>query len=421
MRSDAKIEKPSFPRKRESSVFAFSTSKSLGPRFRGDDEHKSTHTHVAVMACLSLFVLVLLAGCSSGNDNASAASTTASNVTLTQAQRQHIALYTVAPSSFHESVSTTGVVDFDQDRATAVLAPFSGPVSRLLVAPGDAVKQGQALATVASPDFAAAVASYRKAIATANTDRRVADLDADMLMHHAIAPREAEQAQTDAVNAEADRDAALQALRALDIDPQVIKAVQAGKPVAHVEGTIRAPITGTVVEKNITPGQLLQAGSTPCFTIADLSKVWVMAQLFGDESASVHDGDSAQVSTDDGSKSLTGVVTNVAAEVDPDTRAVTARISVPNPQGTLKKQMYVHVDIAARRATQGLLVPVGAVLRDDDNLPFVYVEAKDGGFAREHVALGERSGDRYLIPSGLRAGERIVSDGALFLRFMQSQ
>jgi len=371
--------------------------------------------------CVFVLAALMLAGCSSRTTHSDEAANTASNVTLTQAQRQHIALYAVEPSSFHKSVSTTGVVDFDQDRATAVLAPFSGPVSRLLVAPGDVVKQGQALATVASPDFAAAVATYRKAIATATTNRRVADLDADMLKHHAIAPREAEQAQTDAANAEADRDAALQALRALDIDPQVIKDVQAGKPTGKIEGTIRAPIAGTVVEKNITPGQLLQAGSTPCFTIADVSKVWVMAQLFGDEVSSVHDGDSARISTDDESKSLTGTVTNVAAEVDPDTRAVTARISVPNPHGALKKQMYVRVDIAAHQATQGLLAPVAAVLRDDDNLPFVYVEDKDGSFARQHVTLGERSGDRYLIPAGLHPGERVVSDGGLFLRFMQSQ
>lgn len=363
----------------------------------------------------------MLAGCSSRTTHSDEAANTASNVTLTQAQLKHIALYTVAPSSFHKAVDTTGVVDFDQDQATAVLAPFSGPVSRLLVAPGDVVKKGQALATVASPDFAAAVATYRKAIATANTDRRVADLDADMLKHHAIAPREAEQAQTDALNAEADRDAALQALIALDVDPRVIKDVQTGKPTGKTEGTIRAPIAGTVVEKNITPGQLLQAGSTPCFTIADLSKVWVMAQLFGDAPAMVHVGDSAQVFANDGTKPLAGTVANVGAQVDPDTRAVLARVSVPNPKGTLKKQMYVRVEIASRKATQALLVPVSAVLRDDDNLPFVYVEDKDGSFARRHVTLGIRSGDRDQILSGLKPGERIVSDGGLFLRFMQSQ
>lgn len=368
-----------------------------------------------------LLALALLAGCSSGNDNASASSATASNVTLTQAQSRHIALYTVAPSSFHKVVDTVGVVDFDQDQATAVLAPFSGPVEKLLVAPGDVVKKGQPLATVASPDFAAAIASYRKTIATADTDRRVADLDADMLKHHAIAPREAEQARTDAANADADRDAALQALVALGVDPQVIVDVQAGKPTGKIEGTIRAPIGGTIVEKNITPGQLLQGGSTPCFTVADLSKVWVMAQLFGDDVTDVRNGDTAQVFADDGSKPLAGTVTNVGAEVDPDTRAVTARISVPNPQGALKKQMYVRAEIASRAITQGILAPVSAVLRDDDNLPFVYIEDKDGSFARRHVTLGERSGARQQILSGLRAGERIVSDGALFLRFMQSQ
>ncbi|HET6905459.1 MAG TPA: efflux RND transporter periplasmic adaptor subunit [Rhodanobacteraceae bacterium] len=368
-----------------------------------------------------LALLAGVAGCSSHNGNADVSSANASNVTLTQAQRQRMTLYTIAPSSFHKAVDTTGVVDFDQDQATAVLAPFSGPVSRLLVAPGDLVKKGQPLATVASPDFAAAVAAYRKAIATANTDRRLADLDADMLKHHAIAPREAEQAQTDAVNAEADRDAALQALVALDVDPQVIRDVQAGKPTGRIEGTIRAPIAGTVVEKNITPGQLLQAGSTPCFTIADLSKVWVMAQLFGNDEQSVHAGDPAQVFTGDDGKPIAGTVTNVGAEVDPDTRAVTARVSVPNPQRALKKQMYVRVRIVSHEAVQGILVPVSAILRDDDNLPFVYVAESDGSFARRHVTLGIRSGDREQILSGLRAGERIVSDGGLFLRFMQSQ
>lgn len=370
--------------------------------------------------CVFVLAALMLAGCSSRSTHSDEAANTASNVTLTQAQRQHIALYAVEPSSFHKSVSTTGVVDFDQDRATAVLAPFSGPVSRLLVAPGDVVKQGQALATVASPDFAAAVATYRKVIATATTNRRVADLDADMLKHHAIAPREAEQAQTDAVNAEADRDAALQALRALDIDPQVIKDVQAGKPTGKIEGTIRAPIAGTVVEKNITPGQLLQAGSTACFTVADLSRMWVMAQIAPGDLAAVSLGDPARI--DAGSTgTLPGAVDNIGAVVDPDTRAVPVRVRVDNAKGLLKKQMYVRVLIQSRQADRGLLVPVSAVLRDDENLPFVYVAQHDGSFARRRVTLGYRSGDRYQVSEGLQAGEQVVAQGGLFVQFMQSQ
>jgi cobalt-zinc-cadmium efflux system membrane fusion protein len=91
------------------------------------------------------------------------------------------------------------------------LAPFSGPVSRLLVSPGDKVKKGDPLAVVDSPDFAAAISAYRKALARPKR-RRLADADKDLVQHQGVAQREAEQAQTDAANAEADRDAALQAL-----------------------------------------------------------------------------------------------------------------------------------------------------------------------------------------------------------------
>jgi len=109
--------------------------------------------------------------------------------------------------------------------------------------------------------------------------------------------REAQQAETDAANAAADRDAALQALQALKLDPKAIKAIQAGQPISHIEGVIRAPIAGTVVEKLITPGQLLQAGTTPAFTVANLSKVWVMAQIASSDVASVKAGDPADIET----------------------------------------------------------------------------------------------------------------------------
>src|SRR6185437_8772458 len=174
-------------------------------------------------------------------------------------------------------------------------------------------------------------------------------------------------------------------------------------------------------ERNITPGQLLQAGNTPCFTIANLASVWVDANVFGADAAFVRIGDTAQVHYDDNAPALSGAVTSVSAEVDPDTRATTARVAVDNPDGALKKQMYVDVRIESRQARSGLLVPVSAVLRDDDNLPFVYVVQGDDSYARAHVTLGERVGDRYLIPSGLRAGERVVTEGGLFLRFIQTQ
>lgn len=361
-------------------------------------------------------------GCSpvAGNDP-QPASVTPGNVKLTAAQQQNIRLYTVEPSAFHATVDANGVVDFDNDQATSVLAPFSGPVSRLLVSPGDGVKKGDPLAVVDSPDFAGAISSYRKAIATAQTNRRLADLDKDLVEHHGISEREAQQAQADATNAEADRDAALKELVSLQVAPQTIKDIQDGKPTPRLEGLIRSPLTGTVAEKLITPGQLLQAGTTPCFTVADLSRVWVMAQVFGSDLASVSLGDSAEVVTGiDGTK-YSGTVDNIATQVDPDTRAVVVRIVVKNPGNFLKKQMYVHVLLRAHQESNGLLAPVGAILRDDENLPFVYVARPDSSLTRQHVTLGYRYGDRYAIAAGLKAGDRIVVDGGLFVQFMQSQ
>jgi cobalt-zinc-cadmium efflux system membrane fusion protein len=373
------------------------------------------------MAVAALALPAALAGCSGKVAGPQQAPAATGDVSLTVAQHRNIRLYTVAPAKFRKAVETTGSVDFDNDQATSVLAPFSGPVSRLLVAPGDSVKKGAPLAVVDSPDFAAAISAYRKALATARTSRRLADLDKDLLQHNGVAQREAAQAETDAVNAEADRDAALQALVSLNVPAESIKDIQQGHPVARLEGIIRSPLTGTVVEKLITPGELLQAGTTPCFTVADLSRVWVMAQIFGSDLKQVHLGDPAEVWADTGSNQFSGRVDNIAALVNPDTRSVAVRVVVDNPERLLRKQMYVRVRIQAREASSGLLIPASAVLRDDENLPFVYAAEPDGSFARRHLTLGDRAGDQYDIAAGLKAGDQIVVDGGIFVQFMQSQ
>jgi membrane fusion protein, heavy metal efflux system len=374
------------------------------------------------IAVAAIATILSCAGCSSKNEAAPVTPfVKATNVTLTAAQRQNIQIYTVETSKFHKTIEANGAVDFDNDQATSVLAPFSGPVSRLLASLGDQVKKGDPLAEVDSPDFAAAVGTYRKALATAKTNRRLADLDKDLLLHQAVPQREAAQTETDAVNAEADRDAALQALVSLNMNPQSIKDIQEGRPNSRPGGLIRSPVAGTVVEKLITPGEILDAGSTPCFTVANLSRVWVMAQVFGADLTSVSLGDSAEVRTGIDSSSFPGRVDNISALVDPDTRSVTVRVVAENPGGFLKKQMYVRVLIQAREERMGLLVPVAAILRDDENLPFVYLAQTDGSFARQHVTISNQNGDHYEIVSGLNAGDKIVVDGGIFLQFMQAQ
>ena len=381
-------------------------------------ENKSFAPALAVLA----LAVMSVTGCGSKTDTSQpSAAFTANNARLSAAQREHVQLYTVQPSRFHRTIETTGVVDFDNDQATSVLAPFSGPVSQLLVPLGAAVKEGTALASVESPDFATAISTYRKALATAQTDRRLADLDKDLLEHNGVSQREEDQAQTDAVSAEADRDAALRALVSLKVPSQTIKDIQEGRRVSDTAAFIRSPLAGTLVERLITPGQLLQAGTTACFTVANLSRVWVLAQLFGSDLAAVSLGDTAQVVTGVGTNSFSGKVDNIAALVDPDTRAVQVRVVVENPGSFLKKQMYVRVLIHVRQESTGLLIPVSAVLRDDENLPFVYVAQADGSFARQHVTLGYRAGEQYDIGAGLQAGDQIVVAGGIFVQFMQTQ
>jgi membrane fusion protein, heavy metal efflux system len=374
----------------------------------------------AALAVAAVAALLGGGGCTS-RDTGNAATVKVSNVTLTAAQRGHVELVTLAPAQYRRTLETTAAVDFDNDQATSVLAPFSGPVSRLLVAQGDEVRQGQPLARVDSPDFAAAVSAYQKALATARTDRRLAEQDQDLVQHDGVSQREFAQAQTDAANAEADRDAALRALVALSVPSEVIDAIDQGRTVTDPGGIIRSPVAGTVVEKLITPGELLQGGTTPCFTVADLSRVWVMAHLFGSDLAAVNVGDAAEVVTGVDAHGFAGRVDKISALVDPDTRAVDVRVVVENPKRALRKGMYVRVLIHSHAESTGLLVPISAVLRDDENLPFVYAAQPDGSFARRPITLGARVADRYEVPAGLAAGDQVVVAGGLFVQFMQSQ
>ncbi|HEY1604521.1 MAG TPA: efflux RND transporter periplasmic adaptor subunit [Allosphingosinicella sp.] len=372
------------------------------------------HAFVGGMGAAAMGAALLLAACSSGGggdaagDNSNAP---VGNVKLSADQLRRVHLFTVAPVAYHRTIAAPGTVDFDNDQATSVLSPFTGPVIRTLVELGQHVAKGQPLALVKSGDYAAAVDAYRKAMVTAGNARRVANADKDLAAHDGISAREAAQAQTDAAGAEADRDAARQALVALNGTGRASSGA----------AIIRAPIAGTIVDKQVTPGQLLQAGSTQTFTVANLSRIWVLAQVSNSDLGAIKAGDAATIDAGTAAGNFLGRVDNVAASVDPNSRAIVARITLTNPSGLLKKQMYVDVSIQSDKVSTGLLVPVSAVLRDDENLPFVYIALPDGSFARRHVTLGYRDAARYEIVDGLKTGDRIVVDGAIFLQFMQNQ
>jgi len=373
---------------------------------------------------LQLMLLLSLAACSS---NGSARPADSSNgrtgaFTLTEDQRARIHLVTVANTAFRPTLEATGTVAFNGDRSTPVLSPISGPAMQILVNPGAVVQKNEALATVSSPDFAAAVAAYRKSESAYRNAKRIADLDEQLFKNDALARRDLEQAQTDLASAIADRDAAIQQMQSLGVQQSQIDAIRENKPPTEpLQATIRSPIDGTVVEKLISPGQLLQAGTTQCFTIADLSTMWVLANVFPSDVKDVAVGEPVDVVTDASTLPLSGRVDYVAALVDPSSKAIGVRVLVPNMNHVLRKDMFVHVGIHATHEHTGLLVPTTSVLRDEENLPFVYVAAPNGSFDRRRITLGSRVGDRYEVVTGIAAGDKVVSEGALFLQFAESQ
>ncbi|HVZ47260.1 MAG TPA: efflux RND transporter periplasmic adaptor subunit [Gemmatimonadaceae bacterium] len=366
--------------------------------------------------------LILIAGCGTDTaEKAAAASATPRSFTLTAEQRAKITVDTVTLTNFRPVLDVTGTVAFNGDRSTQVLSSISGPVARLVAPLGAQVSPGDLLATVSSPDFASAVADLRKAEAAhANAVRTTARAQA-LFRNDALARADLDQAVTDSTAAAADLDAAVQALRALGVGDATVASVRAGASATPIEAAIRAPIAGTVVERLVNPGQVLEAGATPTFTIADLGSMWVNASVYGADVALVRADEAVDVIVDGAARPVRGRVDYVAPIVDPATKATAVRIVAENPGQILKRDLFVQLRIHAATERRGLLVSSTAVLRDDENLPFVFIAAADGTFLRRRVTLGRHADLRYEILDGLAAGDRVVSNGALFIQFAESQ
>ncbi len=368
-----------------------------------------------------LVATVALGGCSPKPAAPAEAATPAAHFTVTPEQRKRFGVTPAALTTFRPTLEVTGSVAFNGDHSTQVIAAISGPVTRLLVNPGARVKAGDVLATVTSPDFAVAVATYRKALEAERNAKRIQARNEQLFASDALARNDLDQSRADAVAAAADVEAAAQGLSAIGVEGAVIAAIRDGKQTAPVEGAIRSPIAGVVVEKLINPGQLLQAGSTAAFTVADLSSMWVLANVYERDLALVTAGETVDILTDAHPKPIEGRVDYVSAMVDAGTKATTVRIVAQNPGETLKRDMFVRVQVRAKAARQGILVPDAAVLRDDQNLPFVFVANADGTFDRHRVTLGAHVGTQYEITAGVKVGDPVVGNGALFIQFAESQ
>ena len=371
------------------------------------------------------FALLLTACHSNGHESASqmtsysakaTSSATPELFTIPENQMSHVEVVTVAPSTMRRTLRLTGTVAYNAFHTTPVITQVGGPVTRILVVPGEHVKANQPMLDVSSPEYSQLLDVYLKAADAYRLSSKNYTRAQDLYQHHAIAERDLEQAESDRNQARADLNTAEEGMKIVGIEnPATLE-----KAPSSAQISVRAPIGGEVVERLVSPGQVVQAGQTQAFTISDLSSVWVLANVYQADLAYVHSGDNVVVETDAYPDSFHGTISYIAPALDPNTRTLQARIVVQNPHEKLKKDMYCTATVAAGAISNVLAVPNAAVLRDDNNQPFLYVAAGANQFGRRDVQLGQNQDGRTQIVKGISVGEKVVGDGSLFLQFANS-
>ncbi len=377
--------------------------------------------HLAAAAALSAITLSF-AGCEGSGPNAATNASTPANAnnaelfTIPQDQMSHVQVLTVQPTTLTRSLRLTGAVAYNGFRTTPVITQVSGPVSRVVVVPGQKVTRGEPMLYVASPDYSQLRTNYLKAKDAYALAQKAFARAQDLYQHHAIAEQSLEQAESAEVQAGGDLASSQAALKVMGItDPDALV-----KAPPSFEVPVRASISGLVVEQDVSAGQLIQPGSTQCFMISDVSTVWVLVNVYQKDLPYVRVGDQVTIQTDTYPENFHGRISYVAASLDPSTRTLQARIETNNPGEKLKKDMYVVATVNAGSIPNAIALPDAAVLRDTENQPFVYAAASANQFGRRSVTLGESLNGQTQIMSGLKAGDQVIGNGSLFLQFANS-
>ena len=379
----------------------------------------------SAVLCVALASAFSLSGCGGSNETANqmtsfstaeSAASKAELFSLPAEQMAHIQIYTVVQGPIERILRLTGSVAYNGFLTTPVITQAGGPVSRIVVAPGEHVTKNQPMLYVASPDYSQTRSAYIKARDAFLLSDKFYKRAQDLYAHQAIAQADLDQAESTRTQAEADLQSSEQAIRVLGIpNPESVITAPAA-----AELPLLAPLAGEVVERLCSPGELLQAGTTQCFTLSDMSSVWVLVNVYQNDIAYVHVGEDVTIDNESYPGAVRGKIQFVAPALDPTTRTLPARIEASNPGERLKRDMYVNAEVHAGVNATALLVPDSAVLRDTENMPYVYLQTGSNQFARRMVNLGESRAGKTQIMSGLQAGDKVVGDGSLFLQFQNS-
>ena len=352
----------------------------------------------------------------------------------TDEQWKALTFAAVRPAAFPEEEETEGQIATADDVTVPVFPPFSGQVDQVFVQAGDRVRKGQPLASVraselaqAQADLGAAGANLAGARAQLATSEANATRQQALLAAQGAAVRDVQQATSDLASARAavvSDETAVTAvknrLRILGYDDAQIDAM-ANHPAGDTGAVamVRAPIAGTVVQRQVGPGQYLNStangATTPLFTVSDVSKVWLVANVREEDAGRVKVGDPVRVRVVAlPGRTFDAKLSYVAPAIDPGTRRLPVRAVLPSPGGLLKPGMFADFSIVSATGETSPAVPVSAVVYDGAQAR-VWVVQPDRSLALRPIVAGRTRDGLVEALQGVTPGEQVVTAGALFI------
>jgi membrane fusion protein, heavy metal efflux system len=362
----------------------------------------------------TLLAALLLAGCPSSHSTSPVAAAQATQTSSTQANGQYVApdakgvrTIVVQKSTIPDYLELPAHIEPDPTSVVHVYPPAGGRIVALKVRPWDHVAKGQTLATLESGDLARAVADYHKAISDDRVKQQQLNRAQDLLDHGAIAERDYQQAQADAQASQAELATAREQIRVYGMDPDH----------AATELSIVAPRAGVILDVAAATGEYSKSldAPAPLCTIADISSIWAIGDIYEKDLAAAKTGQPADVTLNAyPDRHWSGSVGVVSGAVDPATRTLHVRVVLANPGELMKPEMFGSIRLL-RSSSPGIFVPATAVVREGNDAS-VFVATGDRRFTRRSVTIGRTSDTSLEILNGLNPGDTIVSDNPLLLR-----
>ena len=335
---------------------------------------------------------------------------------LNQNQVKTLKIAPAATATFTSDIAAVGSIDYNQNRLVQVFTPYQGRILSALPNVGDAVQPGQVLFTIDSPDLLAAENALITSSGVFNLQTKTLSRVKKMETFGGASQQAVDQSTSDQMSAEGALKAARDAVRIFGKSPDEIDQIVAERR-ADPKLVVTSPIAGTVTQRTAAPGLLVQPGvAPPPFTVADLSSMWMFANVPESDAPKLKVGQRvrARVSAYP-DKVFEGVVTVLGPSVDPNTRRAFVRSEIADPDHGLRAGMFANFTIRIGEDAEVVAVPAAAIVREGDGTQTLWTTADGKKFTRRTVKIGRDQNGLIEITEGLKAGEQVVTKGAVFL------